>query len=358
MVDENGVRPFAMRGGPGSAADYDRIQPAYFQSLDRKVQYLSDQGFVPFFETVRRDHGQSWKAYTPDWKQSFARFVNYLAARYGCYNMIFSTIHFDFAVATLPVEEWRSAMLVYYETYGLPPFGQVTTALTEFRTDQTWGHGAAVPWLQMHGVGNAFPRNNCYARVIFEQFMLEDPLPTLCQEPVYPGWSRNHPLNDDYSPRSMAWSCVLQGGLAGHIYGSRYFDGKDGVDGLTAAGSDRLPVLRDFILSEGNTYQRLIPVRMLESDEFDGSAVIARTADAELLMAYFQRGASMETLRDLRPGRTYRAQWFDPGTGVWTPVGKGTIAPDTSGNWKMPPFPSDEHVAERDWALKLKAVNP
>ena len=40
-----------------------RIDPAYFASLDRKMRHLSEQGFVPFLETIRRDNAPSWKRY-------------------------------------------------------------------------------------------------------------------------------------------------------------------------------------------------------------------------------------------------------------------------------------------------------
>jgi hypothetical protein len=355
MVDESGGRPFMMREGEGSVADYERIRPSYFQHLDRKMQHLSDEGLISFFETVRRDHGQSWRAFTPDWKQSFARYVNYLVARYGGYNMVFSALHYDAPGASIPLEEWRDAVMTWYTTYGLPPFGQPVTALTNERTDQCWGHGDSAPWLQLHGVGNKGPRNNRYAQIIYDQFQLPSPLPTLCQEPFYPGW-RDAPL-DAYPPRSMAWSCVLQGGLAGHIYGSGYFCGKDGVDGLTGSGSDTLPVLKDFILSEGAKYQDLIPVRRLASPSYEGSAVIARTADRRLVMAYFQQGAAAETLTGLIPSAAYIAQWFDPRNGNWRPVGTGTITADASGAWRMPPFPNDASVAAVDWALKLTTAD-
>lgn len=112
MVDESGGRPFEMREDMPLVADYDRLCPGYFQHLDHKMQYLSDQGFVPFFETVRRDHGPTWKAYTPDWERSFARYVGYLASRYGAYNMIFSVLHFDMKGESIPVKDWQAAIRV------------------------------------------------------------------------------------------------------------------------------------------------------------------------------------------------------------------------------------------------------
>jgi hypothetical protein len=72
-----------------AANDFDRLVPHYFQSLDRKMQYLSDQGFIPMIETIRRDVAPAWKAYFK-FNESLSRFVQYIAARYGAYNFIFS----------------------------------------------------------------------------------------------------------------------------------------------------------------------------------------------------------------------------------------------------------------------------
>ena len=58
MHDESGNRPFALKDG-GPIADFDHLNPVYFQSLDKKMDYLASVGFVPFMETVRRDHGPS-----------------------------------------------------------------------------------------------------------------------------------------------------------------------------------------------------------------------------------------------------------------------------------------------------------
>ena len=54
-------------------ADFDRIVPHYFQSLDRKMQHLNDQGFVPMLETIRRDVAPPWKAYF-NFNESFSPF--------------------------------------------------------------------------------------------------------------------------------------------------------------------------------------------------------------------------------------------------------------------------------------------
>ena len=62
MHDEQGYRSFEVLPDRDGLADFDRIVPHYFQSLDRKMQFLNDQGFVPMLETIRRDVAPPWKA--------------------------------------------------------------------------------------------------------------------------------------------------------------------------------------------------------------------------------------------------------------------------------------------------------
>jgi hypothetical protein len=86
MHDERGYRPFEMMPGSEGLPDYDRVVPAFFHSLDLKVQHLSDQGFVAMLETIRRDVAPPWKAYF-DFNESYARFLQYMVARYGAYDV-------------------------------------------------------------------------------------------------------------------------------------------------------------------------------------------------------------------------------------------------------------------------------
>jgi hypothetical protein len=60
MRDESGNLPFVMSKNHPGVADFEQIIPEYFQSLDKKMHYLSEQGFVPLIETVRRDICPTW----------------------------------------------------------------------------------------------------------------------------------------------------------------------------------------------------------------------------------------------------------------------------------------------------------
>src|SRR5690349_14665491 len=56
--------------------DLNRVNPEYFKYVDRKIDYLNEQGFVPFIEVSRRDASEVWKKYY-GWPDSYARFIQY-----------------------------------------------------------------------------------------------------------------------------------------------------------------------------------------------------------------------------------------------------------------------------------------
>ena len=177
MADEQGNRPFEVLADRDGLADFDRLNPAYFRSLDRKMRHLADQGFVPFLETVRRDCAPSWKAYF-DFNASYARYVQYLISRYGAFNLVFSGIHLDWIPKdySLTADEFNAALTYHHKKYGPLPFGQPYTTLIDSSTYKAFGHGERCPWLTMHTVGNK-PRNHAIYASLEEIFRLSPPLP-------------------------------------------------------------------------------------------------------------------------------------------------------------------------------------
>lgn len=382
MRDEYGHLPFAPSRAHDGVSNFNRLQPEYFQSLDRKMAHLSEEGFVPLLETVRRDAGPSWNAYF-DFKESFARFAQYLIARYGAYNFVFSGIHLDWVPEdfSLTAEQFNEALTYHLNTYGPPPFGQLHTVLIDRATHTTLGSGDEVPWLDMHSVGNK-PRDHRVGENLEAQFFLEDPpKPTINFEPYYTGWL--HEINkpggeepppnsprDNYFARAQMYGSVLSGGLAGHVHGTAAYDmtstGEPAGarphiwDALRYDSANYMQHLQTFVLSEGKRYQDLIPATddiaprkapNAPEDGLDGWSYMMRTAEADLALLYFENASVAPRLSGFEPEAVYTLQWFDPIRGQWRePV---TVTADAAGVIEVEAFPGGEPLAERDWAAKI-----
>jgi hypothetical protein len=381
MHDEHGNRPFEVFADREGLANFDRLDPRYFQSLDRKMQHLSDQGFVPFLETVRRDNAPSWKKYF-DFNASYARFVQYLIARYGAYNLIFSGIHLDWIPKdfSLTADEFNAALTYHHQKYGPLPFGQPYTTLIDRSTYKAFGHAAHAPWLTMHTVGNN-PRNHAIYGSIEELFRLEPAYPAANLEPYYTGW--NHAINrpggetpeenserDNYFARAMMYGSVLSGALAGHVHGTAAYDVTSTGEqqgwrpyiwtALRYESGAQMQHLRNFVLSEGDRYWKLtLASQDLEprsipdasAEGLDGWSFLMRTAERDFALAYFENRALRARLKGFMPGASYRWIWFDTRSGEWArPI---QVRADETGSLLCPPFAAGGSQAARDVAAKI-----
>jgi len=376
MQDENGDLAFAVTPNHGGMADFDRVNPAYFQHLDLKMRYLADQGFIALFEPVRRDTGPSWKAYF-DFNASYARYVEYLAARYGAYNLIFSGIHLDWVSKqySLTAEEYNTALNGWLKTYGGLPFGQPMTSLIDGSTYRQFGQA---PWITMQTVGNK-PRDHGIYPFLEEIFRLNPAVPGANLEPYYAGWNHeiDHPAGeapapdsdrDDYFARSMMYGSVLSGGLSGHVFGTGAYDvtttGEPAGwrpyiwEALRYKSGGQMQYLRRFMLSEGTAYQDLklaseaIHPRTSSAyrpNGLDGQAYMMRSDRLALL--YFESEAARVRIDGFASRTVYRWTWFDPRGGQWSKA--ISIKTDAQGTLAAPAFPVGGGEIFLDWAAKV-----
>jgi hypothetical protein len=383
MHDERGYRPFEILPNRRGLPDFDRVVPQYFQSLDKKMALLDAQGLVPLLETVRRDVTPPWKAYF-DFDASYGRFLEYMVARYGAYNMIFSKIHFDIYLPgrSLTAGEFNEAITRHYRRYGPMPFGQPVTALIDHATDSTFGTGDAAPWITMHTTGNK-PRDHGIYAAMERQFRLMPPLPSADLEPHYTGWVHgNNVVNgeqaepgsarDNYFSRAQMYGCVLSGGLAGHVHGTGAYDVTEASEppgprpyfwqALLYESAEYMRGLGAFILSEGVNYR---DVELASSDlqpraatgssdrGLDGWAFLMRTPGKDLGFLYFENRAERPRAAGWTPNGRYRLIWYDPRAGAWRE--SADLTADGQGVLDLPAFPGGEVVASTDWAAKIVA---
>jgi len=165
MTDEAGRRAFLFPGRvPGYEdcfPDLERINPAYFHSLDAKVDHLNAKGIIPFIEVARRDIGQAWKKYYP-WPDSYVRYIQYVWSRYQANICLFSPIHFDTPSSSISASDWNHAANLVVERYGPPPFGTLAGTNANPSSLRNYGHVDKARWLGFHQIGNR-RAHDCYA---------------------------------------------------------------------------------------------------------------------------------------------------------------------------------------------------
>lgn len=374
MHDEAGNRPFRFPGKvPGCEQvipDLERINPAYFRGMDRKVDYLNAHGIVPFIEVARRDIGQAWKKHYP-WPESYTRYIQYVWSRCQANICLLSPIHSDTPALSIPLRDWNAAANAMIDTYGPPPFGTLAGTNSNPSSLRNWGHVNKARWLGFHQVGNR--RTHDLYAYLTEIFRADPPVPAINGEPYYDGMEglKGGSATAALYCRSAMYGSVLSGGLGGHVYGAGGWKGGMWSGEVEPASrypiweviqwpsADQMRHLKRFILARGAAYQELEPADELVSPRRTGKAkgctgwaYCARSRQRDLFLLYFEKGCPRASLTGARAGAGYAGRWFNPRTGQWRRV-RGPLAADAKGKLALPKFPGGRETSGNDWAMEL-----
>lgn len=367
MYNEGGRAFFFPGKVPGLenvVPDYDRINPEYFSYMDRKIEYLNNQGFIPFIEVARRDTGPTWKKYY-QWPQSYTRYIRYIFNRYQAYNTLLSPIHYDFDGYTIPSREYNEPANLVIDLQGPPPFGNLVGTNSAPSSLRNFGDASENKWLTFHQIGNLRPHKAYW--YLTEIYNAKTTCPALNGEPYYPGFPDNNPPAHTKTAerycRSGMYGSFLSGGLAGYFYGCEGIWGGNIEeestytlwDALKFESGKQVQHLKSFVMQKGNKYQDLIPQHNLvypsrteEVDGYDGWAYCAHTEQMDWILIYKEQDSACSHIRSILPNRTYICSLFNPRTGEWT-KDYSTIYTDQIGESALPDFPSSE-----DWAISLE----
>jgi hypothetical protein len=355
--------------------DVDRINPEYFKFLDRKIDYLNAQGFIPLIEAARRDITACW-AKQGNWPESYARYIQYVWSRYQANNCLFSPVHYDWPSMTATTAELNQAGNRVIEKFGHPPFGTLVSCNSSVSSLVNFGGPEENQWLTFHQIGNG--REHEYYWYLTEIYHALPPRPALNGEPYYAGMTdrRYTPTYrygapggtelDDLYVRSGIYGSFLSGGFGGHIYGAEGIWGADTETGSSPLmweafqwnSANQMQHLKTFALCEGRRYQELVPDANLVLPQatqvikgYEGWAYCARTPARDFFLAYFEKGCPKQSvIRGAVPQGTYRLQWFNPRNGQWSKPDNSLLKANNSGRIELPDLPSDD-----DWGLKLTA---
>jgi len=382
MHDEDGNRAFVFPGKvPGYEnyfPDIDRINPAYFKNLDKKIDYLNMHGFVPFIEVARRDIGPAWFEFY-EWPESYSRYIQYVWTRYQANLCFFSPIHFD-NDGSLPAQHWNEAANLVIEKFGHPPFGTMVSCNPTGSSLENFGHIDEAKWISFHQIGNfhhEFGHGHRSYPLLTDIFNAQPPIPGINGEPYYDGQHDTEPGSDEAAlyARSAMYGSVLSGGLGGHIYGA----GKEGEeggamwggnveeaasfkvwDGIQWDSGDQLRHLETFVMSEGLRYRNLVPLtenltpnKSRDDNDWMGWAYCSGTADKEWYLLYFEKDCARAVLSNVLPEKEYSLIWYNPRNGQWLEKPGIKVKSDASGSIILPPFPDGKKQSETDWGLKM-----
>lgn len=372
-MHNEGGRPFlfpgTVKGYENVVPDFDKINPEYFKYLDRKIDYLNEQGFTVFLEVIRRDVSQVWKRYC-GWPDSYVRYIQYIFARYQANNCLYSPIHFDYIGNTILPREYNEPANMVVDKYGHPPFGTLLGTNSAPSTLCNFGGPEENRWLTFHQIGNW--REHDHYWYLTEIFYSEPARPAINGEPYYPGFPDDNPATGseeaEFNCRSGMYGSFLSGGFGGYIYGIEGMWGSDIEKNakykmwevLEYRSGALVYNLKRFVDRAGARYVELIPDSELitpnksgRADGYKGWAYCAATARRDMLLLYFEQECLQGTVRGLKPNAPYCIEWFNPVTGEWKADRRvtGTICADNMGRIILPEFPG-----EGDWGLYLEEL--
>lgn len=344
---------------------FERVNPAYYHHADRKIEHLVESGLVPCIVGM-------WGYYLPRLEtDKVKRFWRYLIARYGAYPVTWCLA----GEATMPYylsrdreadaarqrAGWTNVMAYVRQTDGYRNL--VTIHPTHYGREQVDDPGLMdFEMLQTgHSDIRSVPR---VIRSVRQSVAARPRMPVVNSEVNYEGimgrsWQNIQRL-DFYH--------TMMNGAGGFTYGANgiwQLNTEDEPYGPSPHGRSwgstpwrvaaRLPGSKQVGL--GGRFFSQLPWWELErhpewvdelEDPEDAYAPVAAGIPGRLRIVYSPHCWDPPRVRGLEADVVYTASWFDPVTGVESPI--GPVEPDADNTW-TPPFPSEVH----DWLLVLRA---
>lgn len=376
--DDGPANPIGERNEGGYAflgRDLNRLNPAYFRALDRRMDAIWSHGFIAAIPAA-------WwgKTSKPVFDIQWAKRISaYCAVRYGAYNglrCLSGEYQYAFKDCGWTEESFND---LGRTVQAHNPYGHPLSIHPSARLDWPAPHNCQSSrpfhesgWLDHHWLqtGQSIDRmHNIVARTA-ENRALTPSRPVFCSEGYYD-------VADDadqaYHARWQAWVAMLSGS-AGYSYGAhgiwQFFDPND-PKGETGKKDRRVVPWEQALQFDGSRMMQSVrsllsryPWWQLEPHRdwllVDGRPSPLPTAadltpphcaaaGGRLYLVYIPRGNASRTmmLTDLESKR-YQGYWYDPRTAEATPL---VNPPVDENQWRIPQRPSP---VDEDWILCLE----
>ena len=343
--------------------DFARINPAYFDRADTRIQFLIDQGLVPCIVGC-------WGYFLPLMgEQKMKQHWRYLVARWGSLPVVWCLAGEGTMPYYLSKAKDQDAAA---QKHGWTEIARYVRSIDPYRrpitihpssSGRSSVDDASVLDFDMLQTGHSDRRSipNTVARVR-ESYAAQPPMPVLVGEVCYEGIME---ASREEVQRIMFWASVLNG-AAGHTYGA---NGIWQVNTATAPfgasphgrswgdtpweaayqlpGSRQLGLAKQFL----SRYQwwRFEPHPEWADPNWSPQNMFKSFAagiPGEVRIFYIPDGNS-PVVRGLEPNVSYRAFFWNPVNAKEYPV--GPVTADSAGNWSAPNGPIFQ-----DWVLTLE----
>ncbi|MGC9347926.1 MAG: DUF4038 domain-containing protein [Anaerolineae bacterium] len=366
-------------GYPFHEDDLNRLNPAYFQALDTRMDALWLRGFA--VATPITWWGKMKNCFFDlEWAK---RIGAYLMARYGAYNLLWSLSgEYQYALrdcgwSVEGINELGEAVQmhnVYQHPVSIHPSGR--TDWPEPHNVQSSGPFHSEGWLDHHWLQTGQSIDRMYNIVVRcrENRDLMPTRPVFCAESYY---ERQAEVDAEggYHARWQAWTAFLSG-AAGYGYGAfgvwQFYD-PDDPDGETGKDVHNVVPWQEALAFEGVGYMRHVKSLMIlypwwnlephrEWLRVNGALNPLPTADDltpphcaaipnQLVIVYVPRGNEDQVIEVTHlDGNRYTAEWINPRDGNRIAIDSPVQDVD---EWRLPERPQP---ATEDWVMVLSGA--
>ena len=346
--------------------EYRAVNPAYFDMMDLRIEWLVRSGIVP---CIVGAWGYYIKYAGPEVMKKHWR---NLVARYGAYPVVwcvageavihFYTEHFGPGHEDRAREGWTDVMRCLR---AVDPYHNPITIHPTHPDSRAMINDASLLDVDMLQTGHGYMAMENTVRSTVDAVAAQPPLPVIDGEPMYEGimggcW---HDMS-----RFCFWACMMSG-AAGHTYGANgmwqmstpeepcvSISGSWGdttwVEASQLAGSTHVGVGRRIL--ERYPWWKFRPRVEPDWNSDERIAPLAAGISGAIWMFYLPSeginsrffGMLGKPVR-IEPAARYRAKFINPRTGA--DVEMGPVEPGADGMWRMPRKPSRE-----DWVMALE----